>query len=64
MSVDLTLYVDDFDDAIHASAQGITSLVGATFPSEQWINHVYLDDNQITTLTGVTFPKHLQLIST
>jgi hypothetical protein len=62
MTINFANYVDEFD-IIMANNQNITSLDGATFPTEEWIQHAYLGDNQITTLTGVTFPNNLKLIN-
>jgi hypothetical protein len=61
-TVDLTQYVNELD-AIDATDKNISSLVGAIFPTEEWIHDVFLDGNQITTLDGVIFPDNLTYIS-
>jgi hypothetical protein len=61
-TVDLKPYVNEFD-AIDATDKNIISLVGAIFPTDEWIHDVFLDGNQIITLDGVIFPNNLTYIS-
>jgi hypothetical protein len=58
MAINFAEYVDD-QRIVAAAYQGITTLVGASFPTQEFVRHAYLDHNSITTLAGVTFPDNL-----